>query len=167
MDKIPVTFVLTGGGHTNQALSIAGRLGAHVRPIYIIFSDDAISESKISIPGLRFRVYRSVREVRRRSFWILIHQVFLFFPAIFQSIRILQKTRSRALVACGGGPSIAPIIAGWLLKRKVIFVESISRTRSYSLVGRLSYRFFAHLFIVQWKEMLKLYPKAIWAGRLY
>ena len=35
-----------------------------------------------------------------------------------------------------------------------------------TLTGKLTYKF-ADLFIVQWKEMLKVYPKAVLGGRVF
>ncbi|MCD4811272.1 hypothetical protein K8R14_01540 [bacterium] len=167
MKKIPVTFVLVGGGHTFQALALVDRLHQHVQPAYIGFKDEHISEHKIRIPGPYFKVLSSLREVRKKNLLSLFRKALPFFPAVVQSTRALRKTRSRALIACGGGPAAATIVAACLTGRSVIYVESLSRTQTHSLVGRLSYLFFADLFFVQWKEMLKLYPKAIWAGRLF
>ena len=167
MKRIPVTFVLVGGGHTFQALALVDRLCQHVKPAYICFKDENISEHKIRVPGPCFKVCSSLREVRKKGPWALLRRVLPFVPAVIQSMRVLQNTRSRALIACGGGPSMASIVAAYLTGKKVIFIESLSRTQSYSLAGRIAYRFFADLFFVQWKEMLNLYPKAIWAGRLF
>jgi len=47
----------------------------------------------------------------------------------------------------------------------VIFIESWARVYSKSDSGKLVYPI-ADLFFVQWKEMEKVYPHAIYAGRL-
>ena len=167
MKSIPVTFVLVPGGHTFQALALVDRLGQHVQPSYLGFKGDRISQHKIRSPGPYFEIFPSLAEVRKKKGWSLFRRVFPFVPAVVQSIRILRKTRSKALISCGGGPSLAPIVAAYLTRRSVIHVESLSRTQSYSLTGRISYLLFADLFFVQWKETLKLYPKAIWAGSLF
>lgn len=167
MERIPVSYVLVNGGHAFQALALADRIGETVQPIYIGFKGDRISYSKIRILGPYFEIFPSLWETRKKKGWELAQRIIPFVPAILQSMHILLKTRSKALISCGGGPSLAPIIAAWILRRKVIHIESLSRIESYSLTGRISYRLFADLFFVQWKEALKLYPKAIWAGRLF
>jgi UDP-N-acetylglucosamine:LPS N-acetylglucosamine transferase len=66
------------------------------------------------------------------------------------------------------GPALSLHVT-WLGKflfgKKIIFLESWSRVYTKSLAGRLTYPF-ADLFFVQWKEELKNYPKATYAGRL-
>ena len=54
---------------------------------------------------------------------------------------------------------------GKLLGKKIIFIESWSRIYKKSSSGKFAY-LFANLFFVQWPEMKKQYPKAIYAGRL-
>ena len=167
MRKIEVVFVLVWGGHAFQTLALVDRLSQFVQPIYIGLKGDRTSRKKIRIPGSYFEITRSLWDTKNNRIRILLHKIILFFPALIQSIRILLKTQSKALVSCGGGPSLAPIIAAWLTRRKVIHVESLSRIDSRSLTGRLSYRLFADLFFVQWEQSLKHYQKAIWAGRLF
>lgn len=51
-------------------------------------------------------------------------------------------------------------------RRKVIFIESFAKRTSGTKTGIKIYRF-ADKFIVQWKEMLKVYPNAIYGGPIY
>jgi beta-1,4-N-acetylglucosaminyltransferase len=53
-----------------------------------------------------------------------------------------------------------------LLRVKVIFIETGSRIHALSTTGKIVYRF-ADLFLVQWPELLRACPKAIYAGRLW
>jgi beta-1,4-N-acetylglucosaminyltransferase len=52
-----------------------------------------------------------------------------------------------------------------LLGIRVIYIETGSRVFALSSSGKILYRF-ADLFFVQWSELLPLYPKAVYAGRL-
>jgi len=52
-----------------------------------------------------------------------------------------------------------------LLRSKVIFIETGSRIHALSTTGRIVYRF-ADLFFVQWQELMRVCPLAIYAGRL-
>ena len=38
---------------------------------------------------------------------------------------------------------------------------------AFSIILPLSSYKFANLFIVQWREMLKMYPKAVYGGSIY
>ena len=53
-----------------------------------------------------------------------------------------------------------------LFRSKVIFIETFANRNTKTLSGRLVYPI-ADTFIVQWEEMLKLYPKAIYGGWIY
>ena len=55
---------------------------------------------------------------------------------------------------------------GKLFGKKIVYIESYARMNNKSLSGKLIYPI-ASLFIVQWKEMLKLYPKAKYLGGIY
>lgn len=51
---------------------------------------------------------------------------------------------------------------------KIIYVESIARTRKLSLSGKILYHTrLADLLLVQWKELADKLPRAKFAGRLY
>ena len=45
-------------------------------------------------------------------------------------------------------------------------IETFANKNKKTATGRLIYPI-ADLFIVQWKEMLKLYPKATYGGSIY
>lgn len=49
---------------------------------------------------------------------------------------------------------------------KLIYLESFAKVTSKTLSGKILYRI-ADRFYVQWEEMLKLYPKAIYKGGIY
>ena len=55
---------------------------------------------------------------------------------------------------------------GGEMKKKVIYIESFARITTPSLTGKILYHF-ADLFIVQWKELLKVYPKAKYFGGIF
>ena len=53
-----------------------------------------------------------------------------------------------------------------VMKKKIIFIESFAKVTSPTLTGKLVYKF-ADQFYVQWEEMLKIYPNAIFKGGIY
>lgn len=68
-------------------------------------------------------------------------------------------------------PTTAPLppcrVLG-LARAQVVYVESIARTRKFSLSARLLYHLrIADLVLVQWEELAKTYPRSVYAGRLY
>ena len=57
-------------------------------------------------------------------------------------------------------------IIGKLMGIQVIYVESYTRLKDLSLTGRILYPF-ADLFLVQWKQLTRKYPKAVYGGALF
>ena len=49
---------------------------------------------------------------------------------------------------------------------KIIYIETFANRNTKTATGKIIYKF-ADLFIVQWKEMLELYPKAKLGGSIY
>lgn len=95
-----------------------------------------------------------------------VFQVFVYlFFSFFQTIRLLTKYNVKGVISTGPGMAILPCIICKILRKKVIYFESWSRFTKKSLAGAIMYKV-ADLFFVQHKEMLMLYPKAIFKGRL-
>ena len=53
-----------------------------------------------------------------------------------------------------------------IFRSKIVYIETLANSKTKTATGRLIYPI-ADLFIVQWEEMLKLYPKAKFGGWIY
>lgn len=80
--------------------------------------------------------------------------------------RVLKKNRITHIVTTGAMCAYPYCLAAKLLGIKIIYIESFARVHSASLTGKLVYPI-ADLFIVQWKELLKIYPKAVYGGEIF
>lgn len=92
--------------------------------------------------------------------------IFLFIYNIVYSLIIFLKEKPDVIISTGALSAVPICIWGKLLGRKLIYIESFAKRNSPNLSGRILYRF-ADLFIVQWKNMLKFYPNAIYGGSIY
>lgn len=55
-----------------------------------------------------------------------------------------------------------------LLATRIVYVESIARTRRFSLSAKILYKArIADMVFVQWEQLAQTYPRAIYKGRLY
>lgn len=95
---------------------------------------------------------------------------FGMFKRLFKCLVIVKKASNKysfnALISTGPGISVlASIYLKFFYKSKIIHIETWSRFNSKSLTGRFMY-ILADVFYVQNEEALKLYPKAIYSGRL-
>ena len=50
--------------------------------------------------------------------------------------------------------------------KKVIWIETFANSTTPTKAGEMIYPI-ADLFIVQWEELLKIYPKAVYGGAIY
>ncbi len=78
------------------------------------------------------------------------------------------KEKPDVIISTGALATVPFCIAGKLMKKKVIYIESFARVDSPSLTGKIMYKLkLADLFIVQWVEMLQFFPKAVVGGRIF
>ena len=128
---------------------------------------DSIESSK---PSWQLHVIPRSREVGQSFFTSFFSTLY----ALIYAFRTVLTCRPGVLLVNGPGTCIPVTLAaclgnimGWL-QCKIIYVESIARVRRMSLTGKLLYRFhLTDLFVVQWPELQKVYPKSEYLGRVY
>ncbi len=154
-------IVLGMGGHTSQILRLVGLLGPNFKYEYIIGHDDQTSVKKIKFPGKIYRM-RNPRLMKDKS---LIKVFFNMFPTTIDAFRILRKSKPNVIISAGPSLTIPLFWLAKLMRIKTIYIESWVRVHNKSQTGKLVYPV-SDLFLVQWKTMKKVYPRAVYAGRL-
>jgi len=101
-------------------------------------------------------------QVNRRELKSLLWYV----GVIFKTWKILRHEKPDAVLSAGAMIAFPTMFLAKLMGIKTIFVECMFNVDSATLTGKLCYRF-VDLFIVQWEEMLKIYPKAVFGGRIF
>ena len=91
---------------------------------------------------------------------------FKFIFNFFKSLAIYIKFKPKYIISTGAHTAVSMCYIGKLLGSKIIFIETFANQETRTLSGRMIYPI-ADLFIVQWEEMLKLYPNAILGGPIY
>lgn len=81
-----------------------------------------------------------------------------------QALAILLRERPRVVVSTGADVAVPVVVLGKLLGARTVFVET-GGTVEPSLAGRLCYPF-SDLFVVQWPEKLRSFPRAVLAEGL-
>jgi len=146
---VKVCIVCSAGGHLSEALAATAQVSAE---IYYVTNDEPHVRQRLQGEQVFFVVDPHV------SLW-------LYAVNLFQSARILWRNRPDVVISSGSGIALATCLLAKFYRRKLIFIESGARVTTPSRTGRMVYRF-ADLFLVQWKPMLKHYPKAIYGGLL-
>ena len=95
----------------------------------------------------------------------LIKVFFNMFPTTIAAFRILRKSNPDTIISAGPSLTIPLFWLAKIIRIKTIFVESWVRVHHKSQTGKLVYPV-SDLFLVQWATMKKVYPKAVYAGRL-
>lgn len=89
-----------------------------------------------------------------------------FFYVVLLSVIYFMKYNPAAIISTGVHSTLPICMVAKLLKRKVIYIETIAVVKSPTLTGKFMYKI-ADEFYVQWEELLEVYPKAIYGGVLF
>jgi beta-1,4-N-acetylglucosaminyltransferase len=77
--------------------------------------------------------------------------------------KLLRRRRPDAILSTGAGLAVPFFLIGKLLRIRLVYVESVTRTESLSLSGRIVYPL-ATRFFVQWPAVAERYKRAEYAG---
>jgi beta-1,4-N-acetylglucosaminyltransferase len=77
--------------------------------------------------------------------------------------RLVRNRRPDAILSTGAGLAVPFFLVGKLLGVRLVYVESVTRTESLSLSGRLVYRL-ADSFFVQWPRVAERFRRARYEG---
>lgn len=94
------------------------------------------------------------------NYWNLFRNFFLAW-------KILRKEKPDIIISSGAAISIPFFWLGKkIFKCKCVYVEVFDRIDKDTKSGRFCYKY-ADEFFVQWEEMLKVYPKAKYIGKIF
>jgi len=83
-----------------------------------------------------------------------------------RSAWIAVRERPDVVITTGAGVVLFFCLFAKLLGAKIVFLESMAKVNRPTLTGRCLYRV-ADVFLVQWPQLLKFYPRARFVGRLF
>lgn len=152
METIKLCYTASDGGHTHELMQLEG--------LFRKYPGIIITESRHVSPA--FEAVYHLPLVNRKSLRFLLR----FVQSFFTIGRILSREQPTHIISFGAMCTVPVCIIGKLMGKKVIYVESYTRLRELSLSGKLIYPF-ADLFVVQWKELARKYPKAVYGGALF
>ncbi len=83
-----------------------------------------------------------------------------------RAFKVLSKERPDLIISSGAAVAVPFFYVGKLYGAKTIYMEVFDRVNHSTITGRLVYPK-ADCFVVQWEEMLEVYPKSINLGSLF
>jgi len=153
--KKKIGFVSSSGGHWEELMCLKEIAEENVSFFVTEQSGQVSAESKNDNTYLVSQINR-----REKSF-------FKKFIVLFaKAFKILLKEKPDVIITTGALAAYPFCVVAKLMRKKVVYIESFARVYQKSLTGKLVYQF-ADLFIVQWESMLKLYPRAKYAGKIF
>lgn len=156
--KKKVLFISSTGGHLSELLQLA--------PLFEKYEYNIITEKDKANENLKEtygdRLYFLPYGTRSK----IISYVFIYFIVCLKTVYLYFKLKPQVIVTTGTHTAGPMCILGKIFGSKIIYIETFANSSKKTATGRLIYPI-ADLFIVQWEEMLKLYPKAIYGGSIY
>lgn len=80
--------------------------------------------------------------------------------------KILRKEKPDLIISSGAAVAVPFFYLGKLFGAKLVYIEVFDRIDASTISGKMCYPI-SDLFIVEWEEMKKIYPKAINLGSIF
>ncbi len=97
---------------------------------------------------------------------VLRHKPWSWFAGLIPSLRIAWKERPDVVISTGAGAIVPFCVFAKMLGAKLIFLESMAKVVKPTWTARMLYPI-SDLFLVQWPDLVKFFPKAQFKGRLF
>ncbi len=161
MKNKKVLFISSTGGHLEELMQL--------KSLFDKYDYYIVTEKTKSNLYLKDRYPNHVSFLVYGSYSTLLKKIVYPFKIIyntFKSLIIYIKVKPGYIIATGAHTAGPMCLIGKILGSKIIFIETFANHKTKTKTGRIVYQF-ADLFIVQWEEMLKLYPKATYGGWIF
>ena len=89
--------------------------------------------------------YCLTTDFSRSDAWKLI-------PSFFKALKTIHQEKPDAIITTGAAPGLVYLLAGKLLGRKTIWIDSIANAEHLSASGRMASRFASRTY-TQWKDL--------------
>lgn len=152
--KKKVCLISSSGGHLEQIKQL--------KDVYNKYDCFYVVTRTKATEAMKQKHYIVSDLVRKNKIVMLLRMMRM----ALEQIRIFIVERPDVILTTGAAVAIPMCLIGKMFHRKVIYIESFARMTTPNKTGLLIYRF-ADLFIIQWEELKKYYPKAVYGGSIY
>ena len=147
-----VLFISSTGGHFTELMKF--------EKMFIMYKFFIITEKDITTEFLKEKYKEKVGYLPYCTRSNMGRYCLIFFYVILKSIFFYIKIKPDVIVSTGTHTAIPICFIAKIFRKKIIYIETYANITQKTLTGRILYPI-ADLFIVQWQEMKKQYPKAI------
>ena len=149
-----IAFVASSGGHWEELMCLK-KIADENDAFFVTEEGGQAADSTLE------RLY-TVRQLNRKEKGFLLH----FVSLMGRASAILRREKPEVVITTGALIAYPFCLLQKLRGGKVVYIESFARVHNASLTGKLVYPI-ADLFLVQWEEMTKVYPKARYVGGIF
>ena len=153
-----VLFISSTGGHLNELLQLS--------PLFEKYDYHIITEKDKTNEYLQDKYDGKVSYLPYGTRSHFITYIFKYLYLIIKTFFLYIKIRPKVIVTTGTHTAGPMCYLGKIVGSKIIYIETYANINRKTATGRLIYPI-ADLFIVQWEEMLNIYPKAIYGGQIF
>ena len=161
MKKKKILFISSTGGHLEEMMQLKELMDKYD---YYIVTEKTKSNLKMKEKyrgKISFLVYGTYTTFLKK-----VSYPFKLLLNCFKSLYIFIKVRPKYIISTGAHTAGPMCCIGKIFGSKIIFIETFANSQTKSKTGSLVYKF-ADLFIVQWEELLELYPNAVYGGWIF
>lgn len=152
--KIKVCFAASSGGHFEQLMML--------RPLMDKYESIVVTEKTEYCTNLKGIKTYYMLQINREEKSCLPR----LFANVFKSLKLYIVEKPDAIICTGVLAMIPLCLICKLFGKKLIYIESFAKITSPTQSGKLLYKY-ADQFYVQWPQMMKFYPKAVYLGGIY
>ena len=149
-----ICLIASGGGHLEQINQLKG-----IKEKYDYF---IVTQRTKATQNIKEKNYLITENTRKNNFIFCIKTILI----ICQSLVIFLKEKPDVIICTGAGATIPMCFIGKIFNKKVIFIESFAKMETPSKTGKIIY-LIADVFVIQWEQLKRYYPKAIYGGAIY
>ena len=153
-----VLFISSTGGHLNELLQLS--------PLFEKYDYHIITEKDKTNEYLQDQYDGKVSYLPYGTRSHMITYIIKYLYLIIKTFFLYFKIRPKVIVTTGTHTAGPMCYLGKIFGSKIIYIETYANINKKTATGRLIYPI-ADLFIVQWEEMLDIYPKAIYGGQIF
>ncbi len=156
--KKKVLFISSTGGHLSELLQLS--------PLFEKYDYNIITEKDKTNEYLKQIYGKKIHFLPYGTRSKIFSYIFKYLFVCIKTVYYYFKLRPKVIITTGTHTAGPMCILGKIFGSKIIYIETFANSNKKTATGRLIYPI-ADLFIVQWEEMLKLYPKAVYGGAIY
>ncbi len=153
-----VLFISSTGGHLSEMMML--------KDLFNKYDYHIITEKTKSNVKLKDKYKGKVNYLIYGTKDHMLTYPFKLLANCFKSLYYYIKIRPDFIVTTGAHTAGPMCCLGKIFGSKIIYIETFANMKSKTATGKLVYKF-ADMFVVQWKSMLKIYPKATYGGWIY